>query len=454
MATDNELAPAPLDAAGAVRHESAPTYIWPSDPLIKQNLEHWRDLKLGVIIHWGIYTAIGQGGSWSLHREDLGWFTDPPASWSGTNAEYHTWYYDQARTFTGEDFAAQEWAAACSAAGMRYCIFTTKHHDGFCMYDSAYTNTKCTSEESGLHRDILREVADAFRGAGLEMGAYFSKADWSRPEYWNRSLPIKDRFHNYDISAHPRAWERFVEFTQDQVDEILTNYGPFSVLWLDGGWVREPEEPIDIDGIARVARLAQPGILVVDREVPGPHQNYLTPEQQVPTTPLQFPWEACISQTKEWCAMRPDDPAKPTAETIGNLLRIVAGGGNYLIGIGPDARGRMVPSVRQFLQDLGEWMQVCGEGIYSTRPPENPPSVTSDDDITWYLTARDGFLYAFGHSGADEVPATTLRVDARLTEVTMLGGGPLSMRRNGDATFIDVPPSATRWASCLRMTLA
>ncbi len=337
---------------------------------------------------------------------------------------------------------------------MRYCVFTTKHHDGFCMYDSAYTNLKSTSESSGLGRDVLREVADAFRSNGLEMGAYFSKADWSRPEYWNRSLPISDRFHNYSIGSRPRAWSRFVEFTRDQIEEILVGYGPFSVLWLDGGWVREPQEPIDIDGIAHVARLVQPDILVVDREAPGPHQNYLTPEQQVPSAPLPVPWEACISLTKEWCAMRPDDPAKSTAETIGNLVRIVAGGGNYLIGIGPDARGRMVPSVRQFLQDLSEWMRVCGEGIYSTRPPENPPLISSGDDLTWHLTERDGVLFAFGLSGADEVHASVLRVGAELSEVTMLGGGSLPFHKDGSMTVIMVPPSATRWATCLRMTVA
>lgn len=160
MTTEADLTPAPLAAAGAVQHEPAPEYVWPSDPLVRQSLGHWQDLKVGVIIHWGIYTSIGQGGSWSLHREDLGWFTDPPEDWRGTDAEYHTWYYDQARTFTGEDFDAQEWASACAAAGMRYCVFTTKHHDGFCMYDSQYTNLKCTSEESGLRRDVLREVTE------------------------------------------------------------------------------------------------------------------------------------------------------------------------------------------------------------------------------------------------------------------------------------------------------
>ncbi|GAE75737.1 alpha-L-fucosidase [Cutibacterium acnes JCM 18918] len=156
----------------------------------------------------GIYSAIGQGGSWSLHRDDLGWFTDKAPQFPGDpndDAGYQDWYYDQAKTFRGEDFDASEWAQACADAGMTYCVFTTKHHDGFCMYDSGYTNLKATSESSGLRRDILREVVDAFRGAGLETGAYFSKADWSHACYWDRSKRIHDRFHNYDLEAQPSA---------------------------------------------------------------------------------------------------------------------------------------------------------------------------------------------------------------------------------------------------------
>ena len=125
------------------------------------------------------------------------------------------------------------------------------------------------------------------------------------------------------------------------------------VLWLDAGWVKAPEEPIDIDRIAEIARTHQPGILVVDREVHGPHENYRTPEQGLPEDGMDMPWEACITMTRSWTSLRPDDPAKPLHDVVGTLLRIVAGGGNCLIGIGPDATGAMPPEVRVRLGQLG-----------------------------------------------------------------------------------------------------
>ena len=181
-----------LEAAGALGGSPDPGYIRPEDPRTQAALEHWQDLKVGVIIHWGLYSAIGQGGSWSLHRERLGEFTDPPEHFTGTDAEYHDWYYDQRRTFRGAEYDPAEWARACSDAGMRYLVFTTKHHDGFSMYDTAYSNLKSTAEDSALGRDVFGETVEAFRAEGLETGVYFSKADWAHPGYWDRARPVKE----------------------------------------------------------------------------------------------------------------------------------------------------------------------------------------------------------------------------------------------------------------------
>lgn len=451
--TNDDLAPAELEAAGALGGSPDPGYQWPTDPLVAENLRKWQDLTFGVIIHWGIYTAIGKGGSWSLHRGDLGWFTDKATGFPGDpddDSGYQDWYYDQARTFTGRDFNASQWARACADAGMTYCIFTTKHHDGFCMYDSAYTNLKSTSESAGLHRDVFREVVDAYRAVGMETGVYFSKADWSHPCYWDRSRPIHDRFHNYDIAAQPHRWQRFVEFTQDQVAELLENYGPMNVLWLDAGWVRDPEEPIDIDAIAARARRIQPGILVVDRAVHGPHENYRTPEQEIPDEVLDHPWESCMTLTKEWCSLSPDDPAKPTSQIIANLIRIVARGGNYLLGIGPDATGRMPDSVRTGLAEIGEWMAVCSEGIMASHPIRSGMRATGEH-LDWYLTTKDSRLFAWGVADAEEVGADRLVVDGCHRSARVLGGPTLSTRVEDGRTVIDVPPAPTRHAVGLEL---
>lgn len=452
--TDNaDLDPAELEAAGALGGSEDPGYQWPTDPLVVKNLKHWQDLTFGVIVHWGIYSAIGQGGSWSLHRDDLGWFTDKAPQFPGDpndDAGYQDWYYDQAKTFRGEDFDASEWAHACADAGMTYCVFTSKHHDGFCMYDSGYTNLKATSESSGLRRDILREVVDAFRGAGLETGAYFSKADWSHACYWDRSKRIHDRFHNYDLEAQPERWQRFVDFTMDQITEILSNYGPMNVLWLDAGWVSTPEEPIGIDDIATRAREIQPGIIVVDRAVHGPHENYRTPEQEIPEDILDYPWEACLTLTKEWCSLSPDDPAKPTSLIIANLIKIVSRGGNYLLGIGPDATGHMPDSVRRGLREIGGWMDVCGEGIMAARPADLEISAQGDN-LEWYLTAKDSHLFAWGVANEDVVGADRLVVEGEYRQARVLGGPVLETQTRDGRTVIEVPASPTQYAIGLEL---
>ena len=448
----DDFTPDALEAAGALRPAPDPGYSWPTDPLVAENLEQWRDLKIGVIIHWGIYAAIGQGGSWSLHRERLGDFTDPPADFAGTAAEYHTWYYEQARTFTGEDFDADEWASACAAAGMKYAVVTSKHHDGFAMYDTRYSNLKSTAEWTGLQRDVFGEFMTSFRGQGLKTGVYFSKADWAHPGYWDLAREVTDRFHNYDIATEPKRWQRFVEFTHDQIEELLSEYGPMSVLWLDAGWVRDPDEPIGMDAIAARARELQPGILVVDREVHGPHEDYRTPEQELLDADPGHPWEACITLTRSWCSLRKDDPTKPTGEVVRNLLQIVSRGGNYLIGVGPDDTGAMSVHIRRSLSELGGWLAIAGEGIYGSRAPRHP--VRAQGAMEWYATAKDDLLYAYGTIGGDAVEADTLVIDRPLAAAelaTATGWVALQFSVADGCSTIEVPAGEIPYATTLRL---
>lgn len=292
------------------------------------------------------------------------------------------------------------------------------------------------------------------------MGAYFSLADWSRTEYWDRALPIHDRFHNYDIAARPRAWERFKDFTRDQLEEVVEGYGPFNMVWLDAGWVREPHEPIGMEKIAATLRAHDPGLMIVHREVHGPFENYRTPEQEIPDDILHYPWESCMTLQREWCAMSRDEASKPVEEIVANLVRIVARGGNYLLGIGPDATGHMPDSVRDSLERIGTWMTACGEGVYGTRVPEDPPQVESlDGAISWYLTEKPQeagtALYAFGiPAEGRELDATSLRVDRPVGAVTLLGSDGRSLALDESSGRIEVPASPTQGAVGLRIELA
>lgn len=416
-----------LAAAGAMAGRVDPGYTWPEDPATLAALERWQDLRFGVIMHWGLYTGLGQGGSWSLCRENSGAFMDPPADWVGTEDEYQSYYYASRHSFSGAGYDAAEWAAQCARAGMKYLVFTSKHHDGFAMYDTAYSSLKSTAFDVPLRRDVLRESFDAFRAEGMETGVYFSKADWGHPGYWDPAQPVADRFHNYDRETEPEKWQSFVDYTHLQIRELLTNYGDVNVLWLDGGWVAEPAEPIDIDSIARDARDLQPNILVVDREVHGRNENYRTPEQSVPETAPEHPWESCITFTRSWCSMRPEEETKPIGDMIHTLVRVVGRGGNLLLGVGPDADGKMSYHIASGLAEIGAWMDINAEAIHGSRQCTDVLVQDSDQDTNgargeWHCTRGERgsgrYIYAMRLLAPGEQPPTRLTLS---TELKVIG---------------------------------
>ncbi|WP_164461629.1 alpha-L-fucosidase [Neoactinobaculum massilliense] len=363
-------------------------------------------------------------------------------------------------------FDATKWARLIARAGMKYGVFTSKHHDGFSMYDTKYSNLKSTAEDTLLQRDVFGEVTSAFQREGIETGVYYSKADWSRPEYWDLARPIHDRFANYDVTTQPKRWSRFVQFVHDQVEELLTNYGPQLMLWLDAGWVRPPREDIDIDGLATLARSIQPGILMVDREVHGPQENYRTPEQEVPEHYLPYPWESCITWTKSWCSMQKDDPAKPTWQIIANLLRIVARGGNYLVGFGPDQTGALSTYVERGLQELGTWMDGHGEGIYSTRAIPTQPEIhqVSGEPAEWFIVRKRfdveppaaadvpvSVYYLYGVPRAGTCAPAEVTIDLPQAHAEALGGSRAIARREGGRLAVQLTPASDEMGYVVRL---
>lgn len=357
--------------------EKEPSYIPPTDSAVRQKLEWWKDLKFGLLMHWGTYSQWGIVESWSICPEDEGW-TQRRGPYSADYFTYKKAYENLQTTFNPVNFDPAKWAKAAKAAGMRYMIFTTKHHDGFCMFDTHQTDYKITSPKTPFSKDpranIAKGVFDAFRQEGIGIGAYFSKPDWHSDDYWWSYFPPKDRNVNYDPQKYPERWQHFKDYTYNQIQELMSGYGKMDILWLDGGQVRpyandDPphyNQDIDMAHIAKMARGLQPGLLVVDRTVGGEYENYRTPEQQVPTQPLDYPWETCMTMGDSWSYV-PNDHYKPAEQLIHLLVRIVAWGGNFLLNIGPGPDGDWDPVAYQRLTEIGGWMSVNGNAIYGTR---------------------------------------------------------------------------------------
>ncbi len=233
----------------------------------------------------------------------------------------------------------------------------------------------------------------------MAVGAYFSKPDWGSTNFWWPYYPPRDRNPNYDIAKYPGRWRAFVNYTHNQLREIVSGYGPLDILWLDGCWVRPlatidarveefckyPRDlDIDMKSIAADARQKQPGLLIVDRWVQGEFENYLTPEQKVPAQPLPVPWESCITLGDAW-GWVPHDRLKPSGEVIQTLVKIVAKGGNLLLGIGPDGKGEFEPGVYQTLGEIGRWLRANGEAIYGS----TPVAPFQDGKIAYTAQGRD-----------------------------------------------------------------
>jgi alpha-L-fucosidase len=238
----------------------------------------------------------------------------------------------------------------------------------------------------------------------MAISCYFSKSDWHSPHYWSPDAPPVDRHPNYDTRANPEQWARFVDFVHRQIEELMTGYGPIDVLWLDGGQVQPPNQDIQMDTIAGMARSHQPGLIIADRTVGGEHENFLTPEQLVPDESMHVPWETCMTLGNSWKYI-PDDDYKSPVTVIRTLADIISKGGNFLLGIGPDSMGRFPGPAVACLREVGKWMKVNGEAIYDTQPIEPQASGSVR------FTSRESDVYAIVLPDEErEAPAARVRV--------------------------------------------
>lgn len=358
---------------GVHNYSAVDTYVKPTDPAVLEKLEWFQDQKLALMIHWGIYCQLGIVASWALSDKDADW-SRHQVNWTDDGEKFKEQYYALNKSFNPIRFQPEEWAQTAKDCGFKYLILTTKHHDGFCLWDTRYSDYKVTAPDCPYHvsehADLVKSMFDAFREKGLGIGAYFSKADWHTPYYRTPELPDpnpSDRGPMYSPAAEPERWENFVQYTKNQVLELCEGYGPIDILWFDAGWVCASNgQDIRLGEIVDEARKIQPGILSVDRTVGGPYENYVTPEMCVPEEPLGVPWESCLTLGADFTYEYADRYKSPR-ELVNTLVDIVAKGGNLALNVSPQPDGRIPVDAMDSLRDLGEWLKVYGEAIYGTR---------------------------------------------------------------------------------------
>lgn len=314
--------------------------------------------RFGMFVHWGLY-SIPARGEWIRNIESI-----PVAKYEPYFEEFNPRRYDP-----------RKWAALAKATGQKYVVLTTKHHDGFCLFDSKLTDYKATNTPAG--RDLIAEYVQALRDEGIKVGFYYSLIDWHHPHY-----PVKgDRFHpmrnNPEVCAEKRDMSKYVEYLHGQVRELLTNYGKIDVIWFDFSYGEMSGEVWKANELVEMVRSLQPGILMDNRLIAG-HENmgqaqlgdFASPEQVIPPEGVTdaagsaVPWEACITLNDHWGYARDDHEYKNPAQVVHMLVECVAKGGNLLLNVGPTALGEIPAESVEILERVGQWMDYNGASIY------------------------------------------------------------------------------------------
>ena len=292
-----------------------------------------------MFIHWGPVSIVGTEISWSRAGERRG---RHDAHTGNVPVEIYDNLY---RIFNPVKFAPDQWVQLAKDAGMRYLVFTTKHHDGFCNFDSRLTDYKITSPRSPYGKDIVRQIADACHRGGIDWGVYYSQPDWHHPDYRNGA-----------------AHSKYIAYLHGQVRELLTNYGKTGMWFFDGlgGTAADWDAP----RLIRMMRALQPDLVINDRA--GVPADYDTPEQTIGAFQDKRPWETCATVGQQW-AYNPDDILRPLDECLRGLVCCAIGDGNLLFNVGPRPDGRIEDSHAARLREMGAFLKQYGESIYATR---------------------------------------------------------------------------------------
>jgi len=316
--------------------------------------EWFNQARFGMFIHWGVYSVPARG-EWVRYVERIPLGEYERLAWK----------------FNPKKYKPEEWVDLALEAGMRYMVLTTRHHDGYSLFDSEVSDS--TAPKTAAKRDLVAEYVEACRKKGMRIGFYYSLLDWRYPAYFEG--PKKD----------PNGWAKFREYVHTQVRELCTNYGKIDVLWYDGWWPWTAEDWRSAELNAMVRKL-QPDILINNRS--GLPEDFGTPEQKIePSADVNYKWETCMTMNDNWGYSEADHNWKSVQQLIMNLVYCAKDGGNYLLNVGPKSDGTIpLPSVKR-LKRIDKWMDINSESVYGT---ERCPQYSSMIGVT---TAKEAIAY-------------------------------------------------------------
>ena len=356
-----------------------------------ERMEWWRDAKFGMFIHWGAYSIIGGergekiaggGAEWAMDKLDY------------TIEEYEKF----PAMFNPELFNADDWVKMAKDAGMKYIVITSKHHDGFGLWDSKVSDYDIM-DASPFKRDIIRELAEASRKQGIRFGVYHSIVDWHHPQAQGNLFPNYNAGQKDQTVVNPEFPQYYKNYLKPQVKELLTNYGDIDIVWFDGDWIADYTTEMGKEMYSFIREM-QPNTIINNRVDKGRKGmegmdregnfagDFGTPEQEIPATGIAEDWEACMTMNRTW-GYKPDDTKwKSSEDLIQKLVDIVSKGGNFLLNIGPDGYGRFPSQSIRRLKALGEWTDANGEAVYGAK-------ASPFDMPEWgRYTSKDGVIYA------------------------------------------------------------
>jgi alpha-L-fucosidase len=365
----------------------------------EQDIQAWRQMKFGLFIHWGPVSLKGTEIGWSRGGERRGR--------TGTGSIPAEIYDNLYKQFDPVKFDAEQWVQMAKDAGMKYLVFTSKHHDGFSMFDSKLTDYKISN--SPFKRDVVGELADACHKGGLKLGYYYSPPDWYHQDY---------RTENH---------ARYIKFLHGQLREICSNYGKIDIIWFDG--LGGSAKDWDSENLFKMIRQLQPRVIINNRAgLPADHD---TPEQRIGKFQNDRPWETCMTICRQW-AWKPNDQMKSFEQCIQTLVKTVGGDGNLLFNVGPMPDGQIEPRQVERLKEMGAWLKKYGQSIYGTRGGPFKPG-------PWGASTHKGstiYVHVLNWSGEQLIlPPIPMKIVAN----SVLTGGTANVKQTDEAIEISVP---------------